>query len=86
MLALNGKENIPNLKTPQMCARIKETHPNLSVRASHCQKQMVPSAPVEDRNLLLPLHRGENYTHTQTAETGLQHIKHGLYESACNCA
>lgn len=25
------------------------SHPNLSVRASHCQKQMVPSAPVEDR-------------------------------------
>lgn len=32
-----------------VCAASCVSHPNLSVRASHCQKQMVPSAPVEDR-------------------------------------
>ena len=44
---------------------VRVSHPNLSVRASHCQKQMVPSAPVEDRYRLEPLQRGENCKHNQ---------------------
>lgn len=33
----------------------------LRVPASHSQKQIVPSAPVEDRYLFEPLHNGENW-------------------------
>lgn len=39
----------------------RATHFILRVPASHSQKQIVPSAPVEDRYLFEPLHNGENW-------------------------
>lgn len=38
-----------------------ETDFILRVPASQSQKQIVPSAPVEDRYLFEPLHNGENW-------------------------